>query len=363
MVDATYLGSNLGNIGKGVDPDDPYASERERLMRFYSEFDPANATALVNAELGRRKAEQMFADAKSKIPVVSETPPKSELGRRIQSIVNVGGLYSSTPEEQAKIRQGKILDLAKGQVQSSTLEAGAKNLTPEQYADQKAQNLSAYDFLTRVQQGRATPGGTGTAPTYGDTKPAGASTTLGGNYDDSFNVMYYPPMAKSNFNDENAVPNPARNANNFNDESAIPNPNRVISPAERNALNIARRPAAPAPAAKPAAAPAAAPAQGGNFFTNLFKGGPEVQSTGGQLIQRQQGPIQQGQERAQTKLNWGDRDNAADFFRADKARQELEKSGESFSGLKRGGAAQSPGKDAALHKALEIIHHMITRGR
>jgi hypothetical protein len=73
--------------------------------------------------------------------------------------------------------------------------------------------------------------------------------------------------------------------------------------------------------------------------------------------------MQPGQERAQTKLNWGDRDNAADFFRADKARQELEKSGESFSGLKRGGAAQAPGKDAALHKALEIIHHMITRGR
>jgi hypothetical protein len=122
------------------------------------------------------------------------------------------------------------------------------------------------------------------------------------------------------------------------------------------------RPAAPPAKPAAAAAPAAAPAQGGNFFSNLFKGGPDVQSNNQLLVQRQQGPMQPGQERATTKLNWGDRDSAADFFRADQARQALEKSGEAFTGMKRGGAAQAPGKDAALHKALEIIHHMITRG-
>ena len=124
----------------------------------------------------------------------------------------------------------------------------------------------------------------------------------------------------------------------------------------------AARPAPPA--AKPVSAPTAAAqtAQNGNFFTRLFSG-PEVQSTGQQVVQRMQGPMQAGQERPTTRLNWGDSDNAADFFRADKARQELEKSGEAFTGLKRGGTAQASGKDAALHKALEIIHHMITRGR
>lgn len=114
---------------------------------------------------------------------------------------------------------------------------------------------------------------------------------------------------------------------------------------------------------KPAAAQAAAPAaQSGNFFTRMFSG-PDVQSTGQQVVQRMQGPMAQGQERPTARLNWGDRDSAADFFRADKARQELEKSGEAFTGMKRGGSAGGSGKDAALHKALEIIHHMLTHGR
>jgi hypothetical protein len=39
----------------------------------------------------------------------------------------------------------------------------------------------------------------------------------------------------------------------------------------------------------------------------------------------------------------------------------MEDKGEAFTGMKRGGAAQAPGKDAALHKALEIIHHLLTR--
>jgi len=343
------------------DPEDQYASERERLMRFYSEFDPANATALVNAELGRRKAEQMFADARSKIPMVSETAPKSELGRRVQSLVNVGGLYSSTPEEQAKIRQGKILDLAKGQVQSSTLEAGAKNLTPEQYANQKAQNLSAYDFLTRVQQGRAMPSGTSAAPAYGDVQPSNDSV-------EGWGRKVAGPSAATNSMD--ALDVAPQDFDTWGRKVAGPSAATNSMDAPANAVGFAKRVLAanqqnrPAPAA--AAAPAAAPAQGGNFFTNLFKGGPEVQSNNQAVIQRQQGPMQPGQERAMTRLNVGNSSgpegSAADFFRADKARQELEKSGEAFTTMKRGGAAQAFGKDAALHKALEIIHHMLTRG-
>jgi hypothetical protein len=52
-------------------------------------------------------------------------------------------------------------------------------------------------------------------------------------------------------------------------------------------------------------------------------------------------------------VNWGNSDNAADFFRADKARMAME-------GKAGGGSVSGkPDKDAALHKALEIIHHMI----
>lgn len=58
--------------------------------------------------------------------------------------------------------------------------------------------------------------------------------------------------------------------------------------------------------------------------------------------------------------------SAADFFRADRAMQEAIKKGQDVGyygqaeGKKAGGAVQ--GKDAAIHKALEIIHHLLTRG-
>jgi hypothetical protein len=62
-------------------------------------------------------------------------------------------------------------------------------------------------------------------------------------------------------------------------------------------------------------------------------------------------------------VNWGDRDSAADFFRADKAmmaQREAAKKDEEDTGKAKGGAVA--GKDAAIHKALEIIHHLLTRG-
>ena len=66
-------------------------------------------------------------------------------------------------------------------------------------------------------------------------------------------------------------------------------------------------------------------------------------------------------------VNWGNSDSAADFFRADKALQQARP--EMFKkpadeGMARGGSARNSGangKDAALHKALEIIHHMLTQ--
>ena len=55
-------------------------------------------------------------------------------------------------------------------------------------------------------------------------------------------------------------------------------------------------------------------------------------------------------------VNWGNSDSAADFFRADKALMAKRKEEEGF---KRGGAANA--KPDSLHKALEIIHHLLTR--
>jgi hypothetical protein len=69
-------------------------------------------------------------------------------------------------------------------------------------------------------------------------------------------------------------------------------------------------------------------------------------------------------------LNFGDSENAADFFRADKAMQELQRNKEDFVGMASGGAANGSsnkaagsGKEAAIYKALEIIHHMMVNRR
>jgi hypothetical protein len=76
----------------------------------------------------------------------------------------------------------------------------------------------------------------------------------------------------------------------------------------------------------------------------------EYQSTRGSVVQRDGG----------TRLNWGDSDLAADFIRADRAKRALEQAGETYSGMSAGGAADGkPHKDAAIMKALEIIHHML----
>jgi hypothetical protein len=115
----------------------------------------------------------------------------------------------------------------------------------------------------------------------------------------------------------------------------------------------------------------AAPAGGGSFLDKIFSG-KDYQSSGGQL-QRQEG--------GNRVLNWGDSDNAADFFRADAMRKRMEDQQQQYAGRSgsdldyesrmragqgesegkaRGGAAeQKPSKEAMLHKSLEIIHHMI----
>ena len=93
--------------------------------------------------------------------------------------------------------------------------------------------------------------------------------------------------------------------------------------------------------------PSAAPQQGGGFFANAFKD-PYAGMTSQQL--------------------WAEYNKTGDpgmFVRADKAmmaeRGSSKKSDESEEPSKAKGGAVA-GKDAAIHKALEIIQHMLTRG-
>jgi hypothetical protein len=136
---------------------------------------------------------------------------------------------------------------------------------------------------------------------------------------------------------------------NFNDENAIPNPQRS-APAARMPLPV-RRPAAldqqPAPQQSLL----------GRIFSGQDYQSSNALASDPRLAGYNAKVVQDG------KVNWGDRDNAADFFRADKAmmaQREAAKKAEEGEGKAKGGSVN--GKDAALHKALEIIHHLLTRG-
>jgi hypothetical protein len=81
-------------------------------------------------------------------------------------------------------------------------------------------------------------------------------------------------------------------------------------------------------------------------------GGDQYQSTGKKVMQ-------------DGKINWGDADSPADFFRASKALQENQPSTSSEDGMKRGGSVGRTNRHAEhtaiLHKALEIIHALAHR--
>jgi len=69
------------------------------------------------------------------------------------------------------------------------------------------------------------------------------------------------------------------------------------------------------------------------------------------------------------RVNWGDSENAADFFRADRAARELgtlppvERASGGQVGQTGQGGQNKPHKDAALVKALEIIERLMSNGR
>lgn len=105
------------------------------------------------------------------------------------------------------------------------------------------------------------------------------------------------------------------------------------------------------------------------LFNTIFSG-KDYQSSGGNLVYNKDG---------QNVVNWGSSESPADFFRASAAAQKLREAGKDFTGASGsdidyqsrmesaggkagGGAVESkPSKEAMLHKALEIIHHMIRR--
>lgn len=108
----------------------------------------------------------------------------------------------------------------------------------------------------------------------------------------------------------------------------------------RLATQIARERMAPLPPKRP---------EESSILGRIFSG-KDYQSAGGETLTRPSG--------GPARLNWGDPESAADFVRAAQAEKALRAAGEEYTGMKRGGAAEK--KPDAIHKALEIIHHLIS---
>lgn len=119
-------------------------------------------------------------------------------------------------------------------------------------------------------------------------------------------------------------------------------------PAGLGAAPAPQRAAAPAPRSVVTTPP---PAEGNDSILSRIFSGKDYQSARGQ--------VEQATPEGRKAINWGDPESAADFFRADKAMRGAKERGEDFTGMATGGAAK-PHKDASLHKALEIIHSLIS---
>lgn len=338
-------------------------------------FSPEVASSKANAEL----AFQTMRDLREAAPApqldqFNETPISPEEARRSMPTMTatipakpVAQMGKPEDNEEARFNQMRVLN---SQARSQGLEEPYPNVPAPRPIDRSAYASSLTNTLT---QSLGLPASIQSPPWFSANPPAPAKeqVTEPGFYGATGDILQRaidatrsstaasPEKRFPSFEDRQAY-----NLSQINEAKRFPSAEDRSTYQTQQAQAAARavQQAKQAAAAKAApAAPAAAPAQGGNFFSRMFSG-PEVQSTGQQVVQRMQGPMAQGQDRPATRLNWGDRDSAADFFRADQARQQLEKSGEAFTGMKRGGSAGG-GKDAALHKALEIIHHMLTRGR
>lgn len=129
---------------------------------------------------------------------------------------------------------------------------------------------------------------------------------------------------------------------NFQDENAVPNPQRA-------------RVAMPLPVRRPAKLDqTAAPQQQGGFFSNLFK-----DPYAGMSSQQLWSEYNKSQDPAMFVR--ADKAMMAERAAADKTAAEKAADKESAdTGKAKGGAVG--GKDVAIHKALEIIHHLLTRG-
>jgi len=313
---------------------------------------------MADRDMGRRMANKAYADAYAKTAPGEGYQPTSQFGRFMKSVSD----YGASPEQKEALRRQTALNIAKNQIQG--MSPTFRDQSEADYNAEALRNRTMRDLLYSpefknkapefvmedpeavaekppamaalpIPQGytKAASGLVDSALSYITGKPAAPAqaaapapaaapvaaqpTNIGGNYNDVFNVPYNPQ------------------GGDYNDVFNVP-----YTPPAKTA----------APARK--AGPAAAPQQTTTQQTSASAVTPETVTL----------------RDLWAAANRPDA-SSSDFFRAERAMQEAIKKGQDVGyygqaeGKKAGGSVgEKPQKDAAIHKALEIIHHLLTRG-
>jgi hypothetical protein len=165
------------------------------------------------------------------------------------------------------------------------------------------------------------------------------------------NTDLYRYSRRSDYGDENAVPNPAAARATFApDERSFLSPEDMAqykaAQARRAVTSTPTTPVTPQGGAA-AAAPAAAPARGVQYQSNS------------RPVTTYEMPEGQGMGpgRGTVHVNWGDNENNADFFRADKAMRQAQAMGQDVTGYAHGGHVDRAMRMA--HQNAAPCHHGI----
>jgi hypothetical protein len=351
------LSQNPQEVVANRDPEASALSERDRLIRFYSNnFPPDQAIAMADRDMGRRMANKAYADAYAKTAPGEGYQPTSQFGRFIKSVAD----YGASPEQKEALRRQTALNIAKNQIQG--ISPTFRDQSEADYNAEALRNKTMRDLLY--------------SPEFKNKAPEFVM-------EDPEAVAEKPPAMA-------ALPIPqgyTKAANGLVDSALSYITGRPAAPAQA---------AAPAPAAAPTGAPIydldprsvpqdvegwGRKVDGPSAATSSMDAPVDVVGAAKKVSTAPQRPVPTQQQAAPAPSPetvtlrdlWAAANrpdaSASDFFRADRAMQEAIKKGQDVGyygqaeGKKAGGSVgEKPNKDAAVHKALEIIHHLLTRG-
>lgn len=346
------VGGASGAYGAGVEAatgDTGYANAEQRRMREFLDYLGINSAARAGGP--RASAPAPKVDPKTKYAMRYESvPPEGAIGP-VQAPVGsarnpeMGGqAYSQNVARQARIDD--IIKQAAGDTAQTRQNSAVQNAidAAAQRAREGTPRQMTADEIANMQRSFAganpmsLPVATGTVLAGAMTRPGKGAPPSSAGMDRAEDEGFYRSVGAAQFPSSSGIDrNEDENFYRSVGAARFPNSTGMDQndyPMRSPAVAAAKR-AIPMPPTRPSDLPREEP----GILSRIFSG-KDYQSNSRPVTE-------------DGTVNWGNPDSAADFFRADKARMAMEGKASG------GGVSGKPDKDAALHKALEIIHHMI----